>query len=65
MAKLDWKERLNIVYSTNPDFQYEKAELEDVETLINDLDQALRRRYWKGAAGNLLYPLVKRSLNTQ
>lgn len=39
--------------------------LEDVETLINDLDQALKRRYWKGAAGNLLYPLVKRSLNTQ
>lgn len=33
MAKSDWKERLNIVYSTNPDFQYEKAELEDVETL--------------------------------
>ncbi len=33
MAKSDWKERLNIVYSTNPDFQYEKAELEEVETL--------------------------------
>jgi hypothetical protein len=39
--------------------------LEDVETLQKDLDQALRRRYWKSAAGNLLYPLVKRSLSTK
>jgi len=39
--------------------------LEDVETLQKDLDQALRSRYWKSTAGNLLYPLVKRSLNTQ
>jgi methionine-gamma-lyase len=36
--------------------------LEDVETLQKDLDQALRRRYWKGAAGTLIYPLVKKSL---
>lgn len=39
--------------------------LEDVETLQKDLDQALRRRYWKSTAGNLLYPLVKRSLSTK
>jgi translation initiation factor 1 len=29
----DWKDRLNIVYSTNPDFQYEKEEIEELETL--------------------------------
>ena len=39
--------------------------LEDVETLQQDLDQALMRRYWKGAAGKLLYPLVKKSLGTK
>ncbi|MBQ8674465.1 MAG: translation initiation factor [Bacteroides sp.] len=29
----DWKERLNVVYSTNPDFQYETTEEEEQETL--------------------------------
>ncbi len=37
--------------------------LEDVDTLQKDLDQALRRRYWKGTVGNAVYPLVKKSLN--
>lgn len=29
----DWKERLNIVYSTNPDYTYQKEEQEEQETL--------------------------------
>ncbi len=29
----DWKERLGVVYSTNPDFKYEKEQAEEVETL--------------------------------
>ncbi|PLX11889.1 MAG: translation initiation factor [Marinilabiliales bacterium] len=29
----DWKSRLNVVYSTNPDFQYEKEEDKVEETL--------------------------------
>lgn len=29
----DWKDRLNVVYSTNPDFHYETEEEEDVSTL--------------------------------
>lgn len=34
MTKLDWKERLNVVYSTNPDFKYETNESErEPETL--------------------------------
>ncbi len=32
MAK-DWKERLGVVYSTNPDFQFEKEHEEVAETL--------------------------------
>lgn len=31
MKKNDWKERLNIVYSTNPDFNYEiEEEMEEI-----------------------------------
>lgn len=37
----DWKERLNVVYSTNPDFKYETEEEEQVETLPKK-DQRLR-----------------------
>ena len=33
MKKNDWKERLNIVYSTNPDFSYETEEENVSETL--------------------------------
>lgn len=29
----DWKSRLNVVYSTNPDFCYESEEIEKAETL--------------------------------
>ena len=32
MKNNDWKERLNIVYSTNPDFKYQTEEKEDTET---------------------------------
>jgi translation initiation factor 1 len=33
MAK-DWKERLGVVYSTNPDFDYESNREEEPETLV-------------------------------
>ena len=29
----DWKERLGVVFSTNPDFKYESIEEEEAETL--------------------------------
>ena len=29
MKNNDWKERLNVVYSTNPDFKYENVEKEE------------------------------------
>ncbi|MDO4181336.1 MAG: translation initiation factor [Bacteroidales bacterium] len=32
MRNNDWKERLNVVYSTNPDFKYETTEEEEAET---------------------------------
>ena len=33
MSNNDWKSRLNVVYSTNPDFQYEQELAETAETL--------------------------------
>ena len=33
MADNDWKSRLGVVYSTNPDFKYEQAAEEEAETL--------------------------------
>lgn len=33
MANNDWKSRLGMVYSTNPDFKFESEEIEEVETL--------------------------------
>jgi translation initiation factor 1 len=36
MKNNDWKERLNVVYSTNPDFQYEKTDTEEPDTLPDE-----------------------------
>lgn len=33
MADNDWKKRLGVVYSTNPDFQYETEEISGQQTL--------------------------------
>ncbi len=33
MAENDWKSRLGVVYSTNPDFKYETAREEEQQTL--------------------------------
>jgi len=33
MAGGDWKDRLGVVYSTNPDFKYETAQQQVVQTL--------------------------------
>lgn len=33
MRNNDWKDRLNVVFSTNPDYQYETVEVEEKELL--------------------------------
>ena len=39
MRDNDWKDRLNVVYSTNPDFQYETENEEEQDTLPKEKQQ--------------------------
>ncbi len=39
MKSNDWKDRLNVVYSTNPDFKYETGSDEEKDTLPNEKQQ--------------------------
>ncbi|MDL2214828.1 translation initiation factor [Dysgonomonas sp. OttesenSCG-928-M03] len=57
----DWKERLNVVYSTNPDFKYEREDEDEAET-IDSAKQLLRisldKRNRKGKAVTLITGFV-------
>ena len=60
MAK-DWKDRLGIVYSTNPDFQYDHGKQQEEETLPShqqDLRVQLDRKNRKGKAVTLITGFV-------
>ena len=53
----DWKDRLNVVYSTNPDFKYENEDAQEAETLPNEKQQlriSLDKRNRKGKAVTLV-----------
>jgi translation initiation factor 1 len=53
----DWKDRLNIVYSTNPDFKYETGEDKEEETVDKAKQQlciSLDKRNRKGKAVTLI-----------
>ncbi len=53
----DWKDRLNVVYSTNPDFKYEKEENTEEDTLDKAKQQlriSLDKRNRKGKAVTLI-----------
>lgn len=41
MSSNDWKDRLNVVYSTNPDFSYNQEEIGDGQQVLPQ-NQALR-----------------------
>ena len=57
MAKNDWKERLNIVYSTNPDFSYDNGDEVEEETLPKN-QQKLRVRIEKNHRGGKTVTIV-------
>lgn len=64
MKKNDWKERLNIVYSTNPDFAYTADEMEENETLPKQ-QQKLRVNIEKNHRGGKTVTLVKNFIGTE
>ena len=55
--KNDWKERLNIVYSTNPNFEYSTDEMEEIETLPKQ-QQKLRVSIEKNHRGGKTVTIV-------
>ena len=64
MKNNDWKDRLNVVYSTNPDYQYENIEVEEAETLPQN-QQKLRVSMEKKGRGGKTVTLVKGFIGTE
>ena len=58
MKNNDWKDRLNIVYSTNPDFAYQTEEAQEEETLDKE-KQNLRVSIEKKNRGGKTATVVK------
>lgn len=63
MKNNDWKDLLNIVYSTNPNFSYETIEEEANETLLKN-QQKLRVSIEKKGRGGKTVTLVKGFVGT-
>ena len=59
----DWKDRLGMVYSTNPDYQYE-TETEDIATLPKQ-QQKLRVRIEKNGRGGKVVTIVSGFVGTE
>lgn len=61
MKPNDWKDRLNVVYSTNPDFKYESEDEQEAETIAKEKQQlriSLDKRNRKGKAVTLITGFV-------
>lgn len=63
MKNNDWKERLNVVYSTNPDFSYDNEEDEGQET-IESSKQNLRVSIDKKNRGGKVVTLISGFIGT-
>ena len=64
MKNNDWKDRLNVVYSTNPDYQYENEEIEEAETLPKN-QQKLRVSMEKKGRGGKTVTLIRGFIGTE
>lgn len=64
MKSNDWKERLGMVYSTNPNFQYDTGEEEEAETLPKS-QQRLRVRMEKNGRGGKTVTIVAGFVGTE
>lgn len=57
MKKQDWKDRLNVVYSTNPDYSYERED-EVEQTTIEPARQKLRVQLDRKNRGGKVVTLI-------
>ena len=64
MKNNDWKERLNVVYSTNPDFKYENVEKEETKTL-DKKQQKLRVNIEKKGRSGKTVTLINGFIGTE
>lgn len=64
MKKNDWRDRLNVVYSTNPDFQYEREETVCPQT-IDKNEQKLRVSIEKKGRGGKTVTVVSGFIGTE
>ena len=64
MKNNDWKDRLNVVYSTNPDYQYENIGEEETDTLPKN-QQKLRVSMEKKGRGGKTATLIKGFIGTE
>jgi len=64
MKNNDWKNRLNVVYSTNPDYQYENIGEEEAETLPKN-QQKLRVSMEKKGRGGKTVTLIRSFIGSE
>lgn len=64
MKNNDWKERLNVVYSTNPDFEYENSGESEPDTL-EKRQQKLRVSIEKKGRGGKTVTLINGFVGTE
>ena len=64
MKNNDWKDRLNVVYSTNPDFQYENDTEDEANTLPKN-QQKLRVSMEKKGRGGKTVTLIRGFAGTE
>ena len=60
----DWKDRLNVVYSTNPDFKYELDD-EEEQTTLQPSQQRLRVQLDRKNRGGKVVTLVTGFIGTE
>lgn len=65
MKKTDWKERLNVVYSTNPEYKYEKEEVKQESETPAPVKQNLRVLLDKKNRGGKTVTLVTGFVGTE
>lgn len=58
MKNNDWKDRLNVVYSTNPDFHYETVSAEEETATLPPAQQRLRVQLDRKNRGGKVVTLV-------